>query len=162
MEYLKDAEDGSVSFAKYFEFLQSIKGSMPSELQSYALEYGHYNLSSHSSLHDAWLITLTVAEIGSGERNEDRRVDIGLRFLGPFHDKELLLSYLGVSRYSIRSPSIRGGHGDVMIHEFRRSSDGSFLHEIAFVTGSEIIVEFTDFAYEERAVDLRKQQILEI
>ncbi len=61
---------------------------------------GHFNLDSRSSLHDAWLETLTIRETASGERKQIRQLEVHVRLLGPYHDRWIHLNYAGVTQYS--------------------------------------------------------------
>ena len=109
----------------------------------------HYDLSSHSSLHDAWLEYVQINEKSTGARNEVRGTEIELCFLGPFHDKRLLLRYGAVANYRVWSEEAKAGHGDLDTHEFGVSSEGMPFHQLAFRGNSGIYIEFSEFAYRE-------------
>jgi hypothetical protein len=95
-------------------------------VDAFASDPRHFDLSSPSSLHDAWLETLTVREVASGERQEIRRMEVSLCLLGPAHDRRIHLHYTGVTCYSFTAPPCQreaarehAGHGDLFTHEIR-------------------------------------------
>jgi hypothetical protein len=57
-----------------------------------------------AALHDAWLETLTVRETASGERKQNRQLEIQVRLFGPYHDGWIHLNYTGVTQYSFHTP----------------------------------------------------------
>jgi len=120
-----------VSMDRYFEYLRSVQQQFPPELYAYASKVEHYSLDSKNSLHDAWLVK---AELSYREK------ELTLEFLGPWHDRNIILRYVGVKAYSFDlSVQFRDGDGDVLVHEFR-IDDGLITHEIAFHQGRTILV----------------------
>jgi len=158
MNYI--AQVGGVTvFDEYFEYLESIKNSLPAHVYEFASDYGHYNLTDHSSLHDAWLNSLNIIEPSSGERNENRRIEIIANFLGPFHDREIVLRYLNVQSFNLQTPSesessrkSQLGHGDLLIHEVRFENQ-LIVHELNFLRGSTFIIECKDLIHSENILE---------
>jgi hypothetical protein len=132
MKYVEiDEHTGTVSWARYFEYLRSVQQQFPAELYSYAIEWQHYALDSASSLHDAWLVCAQFAY-------RDR--ELTLEFLGPYHDRSHVLKYVGVKSYAFDIlVQYRLGDYDVLAHEFR-IDDGRIVHEIVFSNRRNIVV----------------------
>ena len=149
MKRISKDETGAINFDNYFSYIKSIKEKLPEAVYNYAVSYDHYNLSSHTSLHDAWLERYEVKEVASGSRNENRKIEIFVEFLGPFHDKRLKFHYKGVSQYRGEATDCIKGMGDLNFHEFSKNEDNSIKHVFYFVNGSVISVSFTDFEYQE-------------
>ena len=149
MKRISKDETGAINFDNYFSYIESIKEKLPVSVYNYAISYEHYNLSSHASLHDAWLEHYEVREVASGSRNENRKIEVFVEFLGPFHDKRLKFHYKGVSQYSGEATDCKKGMGDLNYHEFSKNEDDSIKHKFYFISGSVISVSFTDFEYEE-------------
>src|SRR5258706_8378391 len=100
MKYIKDASGGGWDLKSYFGYLDDIKDRLPADLFAFARNADNYDLMSHQSLHDAWLNSVLMIENATGSRSEIRKVSIECRFLGPYHDLEIILLYSNVSRYS--------------------------------------------------------------
>ena len=139
----------NMNFDEYLVELQEASSSLPDSAYEYARDSSHYDLSSHSSLHDAWLEYVKIKERSSGARSEIRSTEIELCFLGPFHDKLLFLSYGGVLSYRVSSSEVNHGHGDLDTHAFKASPEGNALHELLFHGDTSIRIEFTEFSYRE-------------
>jgi hypothetical protein len=81
------------------------------------------------------------------ERNPCSRVgrfECGLAiirpFLGAWHDRKHVLTYVGVETYALDiDVQYRSGDRDIVIHEFRLD-DGLITHEIVFSTGKSIVI----------------------
>ena len=158
MIYISEDEQGW-QLDSYFEYLASVRAQMPPAAYSFASDRRNYDLSSHQSLHDAWLEYLAIREPSSGERHELRRIEIECVLLGPYHDKEIVLTYLDVASYALKTPkefaappSADTGHGDLLMHEMRSDSTGLIVHEMVFSRGSEIVITARDFRHQLRQV----------
>ena len=81
MKLIYEDDTGSLNFDKYFAYIQDIEANLPEGVFRYAAEEEHYDLSSHSSLHDAWLEYCAYSEPSSGERNEIRSPEVECCFL---------------------------------------------------------------------------------
>lgn len=46
---------GSINFDRYFSYIESIRGKLPSHVFAFASQAKYYDLESPTSLHDAWL-----------------------------------------------------------------------------------------------------------
>jgi hypothetical protein len=99
------------------------------------------------SLHDAWVESIEIREPATGPRNEVRVTDLTIRLLGPLHDRRHELLYRGVTRYSVDARSVRHGHGDLIVHEFRLGDNGLVEHELLFDDRASIEVHFAGFEH---------------
>src|SRR6266571_269868 len=104
MEHILNAQTEGIDFTGYSEYVESIRDKLPPHVYSFASNPEYFDLTSHSSLHDAWLEKITVQETAGGERSEIRQLTIGISLLGPFHDRRIHLNYFGVTRYSLVAP----------------------------------------------------------
>lgn len=66
----------------------------------------------HRSPHDAWVESIIISEPSSGDRHENRGLEIHVRLLGAYHDGTIEFNYKGVQRYSIEAMRDAAGHGD--------------------------------------------------
>jgi hypothetical protein len=132
MKYVEvDPHTGDVSWDAYFEYLRAVREDFPPELYSYAANGEHYCLDGRNSLHDAWLI---------GVQFGYRAQEVVLAFLGAWHDRKHVLTYVGVETYALDiDVQYRSGDRDIVIHEFR-VDDGLVTHEIVFSTGKSIVI----------------------
>ena len=155
MEHIVQAGTGNIDFTAYLRYLETVREQLPAHVHAFASNPRHFDLTSHSSLHDAWLESLNLAEVGSGERAENRSLEIAITLLGPFHDRRIHLRYAGVTSYSCMVPPPEGaegagqGNGDLFTHEVRLGRDGLLVHEILFVRGTTIRIECADFRHSE-------------
>ncbi len=141
----------NLDFDEYFAYLNNVKHEMPTAVYEFASRIEHYNLTSHESLHDAWLESLTILEPAEGERKEERYIEIKTCYLGPFHDCLIHLKYKNVQSYSFNTPTefenpptYKTGHGDLLTHEISLIKNGSIKHEIKFSRGSILLIIFED------------------
>lgn len=163
MEYILNAKVDGIDHASYVEYLSTIRAELPDHIYDFASNLQHFDISSASSLHDAWLESLIVREVASGARSEIRRLEVRLALLGPYHDRLIHLTYSGVERYLFDSPSRPGeprythtAHGDLLTHEIRLGAQGLFVHEILFERGSTLLIEFSEFSHHEEALDIKR------
>src|SRR5919202_1729543 len=141
-------------FEAYRRYLDSVREQLPPAAFAFATADWHYAFSDHRCPHDAWVEALTISEPASGERQEQRRIDIHVRLLGAYHDGHIDLYYRDVRSYTLELPAspsrIKIGHGDWRDDEVRLSERGLVLHEIVFVGGSHWLIECEDIQYEWR------------
>ena len=140
MKHILNAPGGGWELSGYFNYLNSNREAMPTEVFEFALDQRNYDLTSHQSLHDAWLEWILVSEPATGARSEIRSTQIECRFLGPYHDQFIEIKYLGVSSYKLLSADQSStnnavAHGDLLMHEVR--VDGAHvIHEMVFSNGA--------------------------
>jgi hypothetical protein len=149
MQFLNPNEHGSIAFDSYFKYIESIREQLSPTAYSFASNFDHYSLNSHCSLHDAWLERTVIEEIASGQREETRSLGIKLAFLGPYHDRTLMLNYDRVSSYTMcmsGKASNTTAHGDVVVHEVR-VKDALIEHEILFASGATILIACKDLMF---------------
>ena len=156
MEHILNTETEGIDFERYSSFIDSIRDQIAPHVYAFAANPCHFDLSSRSSLHDAWLENLSISESASGERSENRRTEISMRFLGPFHDRRIHLLYTGVTRYSFSSPPHydepryeHTTHGDLYTHEVRLGDEGRLIHELCFENKAQFLIECLDFTHSE-------------
>lgn len=154
IEHLFTAEAGHLDFKGYLRYLDSIQARLPAHVFAFAADPSHYDLQSRSSLHDAWLQSLTIGETAQGERREVRRTEIRLSLLGPHHDRHIHLHYTGVEAYAFQSPARYGeprythtAHGDLLTHAVWVNSTGLLVHDIVFERGTTLRIECTDIQH---------------
>jgi hypothetical protein len=157
MDYILDKDTGQINFDPYFEYLKSVKESLPPHVYAFASDSRHYDLQSHGSLHDAWLESFTISEISGGET---RQMEARMCLLGPFHDLKIHLHYIGVESYRLDAPARSGearfthaGHGDLLTHEIRLGEDGLLVHELQFERGGTIFIECKDIVHVEEIIN---------
>jgi hypothetical protein len=143
MKYIINDPNRGWLFDPYFSYIESIRARLPAHVYDFASNYDNFNLTSHQSLHDAWLDYLTVHEPASGDRKQFREIGIECCFLGPFHDLKIFLSYEKVHAFSLTTPEgftgppdYATGHGDLLIHEVRLNDNGLVVHDMLFSRGS--------------------------
>ena len=159
MEYIVNAETEGIDFTRYFPYITSLRDLIPAHVYSFASDSRYFDLTSHSSLHDSWLESLTIREVASGERREIRRAEITITLLAPFHDRLIHLYYSGVAHYSFAAPPHskqvkfdRTAHGDLYTHEVRLGDDGLLIHELLFENGSTFLIECSDIRHSEEMI----------
>ena len=158
MKYILTDEEGVTHFDSYFEYIESIKYNLPSHVYSFASDFKHYGLSNHESLHDAWLNHLNIVEPSTGNRNELREIEIEAIFLGPYHDRLIIIRYKEVMAFELQKPEdstvssgSATGHGDLLYHEIRLEGKATLVHEIEFSSGSVFIIKCKNILHSEQA-----------
>jgi hypothetical protein len=158
MKYIYDGKEGAIYFDRYASYLDSIRDQLPAHVYDFASNSNHFDLTSHSSLHDAWLESLCVVEPATGSRSEVRAIEIRLRLLGPFHDRYINLVYTGVSKYGLNAPSRPGeprfthtAHGNLLTHEVR-FENGALVHELLFERDAAFLIECSDIRHSEEPI----------
>ena len=159
MDYIVNSETEGIDFTKYATYIASIRSEISPHVYSLASDPRFFDLSSHSSFHDAWLESVTIREVASGERKEIRRLEVILSLLGPFHDRRIQMHYTGVTRYTFDALPHYGvprydhtAHGDLFTHEIRLGHDGLLIHELLFESDATFLIECSDFSHSEQMI----------
>lgn len=162
MEYILHSEMEGIDFGRYLAYVESIRSHLPAHVYAFASNRNYFNLHSPSSLHDAWLETLTVKEAASGERRHIRQLEIQLCLFGPRHDRWIHLRYSGVTQYSFQTPAKyteprykHAAHGDLLTHEIRLGHEGLLVHELLFERGATLLIECGDIRHSEEILSQR-------
>jgi hypothetical protein len=100
----------------------------------------------HRCPHDAWVESVTVSEPSSGERHENRGLEIHIRLLGAYHDGIIEFAYTGVQNYSMQAVRDVAGHGDWLEDEVDVKRQDTLLHKITLTNGS-FEIEAKDVEY---------------
>jgi hypothetical protein len=152
MDYI--LRENVIDFDAYSAYLATVRDRLPPHIAAFAAEERHFALNAPETLHDAWLVELSVREPAKGDRQERRATEVDLRLLGTFHDREHVLRYTGVRRYEFVGADVPRGHGDLYTHEVRLASDGvGVIHEYLFCgppggANSRLLIECADFTHE--------------
>jgi len=152
--------DWKADYLRYREYLSSRADTLPENVRAFALQDWYYNSKDPRCPHDSWLEELAIVEPATGERLEERSIEVRLRLLGAYHDGHLHFRYMNVRRYSLgtpaeyKSPPFNVGHGDFIVDEIRPSDSGFLEHEIEFSRGSRFEIECSDIQFEFRARSL--------
>lgn len=156
--HIKFTDEG-ILLDDYFAYLSSVKERFTPELYAFAANQKHYNLTSHSSLHDSWLNFLNFQERATGERNETRDLEIDLQLLGAFHDRNINLKYKGVQSVSFdiprefqNLPKYQVANGDLLMHEISINQYEEFEHKILFSRGSFLQISCFSIQHFESAI----------
>ena len=147
-------DEPGIQYARYLEYLETIKSSLPDHIYAFASNKEYFTLNSPHSLHDAWLSSMEVRETRNKERPFDPVVGVTLKLLGQLHDRTIVLEYKEVCRYDLNGKpnkfnSADTFHGDVFTHEIRIEKKGWIIHEIGFVSDSVFLIECRDFTCRE-------------
>lgn len=159
MEHIINPHTKEIDFTRYAAYIESVRDKLPAHIFAFASDPRYFDLSSHSSLHDAWLESLIVREVASGQRQEIRGLEIALSFLGPFHGRRIHLNYTGVTRYTFTVLPRYGdlnyehaAHGNLLTHEIRLRDHGLFVHEFLFEREGPFLIECSDIRHSEERI----------
>lgn len=159
MEYILNDRVEGIDFGAYSEYVESIKDRLPGHVYAFASGSQYFDLSSPSTLHDAWLESLVIRENATGERKQIRRTEIDICLLGAFHDRRIRLHYTEVSGYSMTLRHDEGNsrwahtaHGDLFTHEIRLGNGGFLIHELLFEEEARIVIEGKDIRHSEELI----------
>ena len=144
MKYIKLTEKGW-DHRPYWAYLDSIKREMPDGVFAFAANSDNHDLIHPNSLHDSWLIRSTVTE--HNDPRGDLPIQIEIILLGPRHDRDIHLSYGGVTHYRFSGEKPSRRHGDLLVHEMRAVGDNKFEHELYFSEGTSFLVGFSTFEH---------------
>jgi hypothetical protein len=104
--------------------------------------------SDHRCPHDAWVESITISESSSGDRQQNRGLEIHVRLLGAYHDGVIELTYKGVQSYSILARGDRAGHGDWLKDEIELRPQDNLHHKVTLAHGSfEIEAEYGEYKW---------------
>jgi hypothetical protein len=135
----------------YLAYLATVRELIPPHVWAFASNPEHHQLDGSMTLHDSWLESIEIVEIGSGPRSATRDVHVSIRLLGPMHDLWHVLRYEGVRTYVCEGRDVGRGHGDVYAHEVRLANDGqTLIHELRFgsyAQAPKLLVECRDFVH---------------
>lgn len=136
MHYVElDPDTGVVTWDAYFDYLRSASREFPPELYAYAANREHYSPDGRNTLQGAWLLGVQLGY---------RAQDVVLAFLGAWHDRKHVLTYVGVEAYTLNiEVDYSAGNRDLVAHEFRMEY-GLVIHEIVFRTGKTLRVTCRD------------------
>lgn len=150
MKYITAVPRGGWDLSAYLHHIAACRDLLPSPVYSFASDVRNFDLTSHQSLHDAWLEWLVIKEPASGPRSEIRSIEVECRFLGPYHDQYIELKYLGVYRYKFSTPGQDANptvaHGDLLMHEVRLE-EGWVVHQMEFSNGAELEIFCRSFEH---------------
>lgn len=141
-------------YKEYRKYLDSIREELPKSASNFALADWRLNPANHRCPHDSWVEYIKIYEVSSGERQENRIIEIEVKLLGAYHDGYLQLNYKNAFKYSLsKSDSSENpeewlynheNHGDWLYDEIRLSEKGLVLHEIEFRHKADWIIECED------------------
>lgn len=142
------------SFDLYRHYLEENREKFPPAVFEFAASVERHNLDSPHSLHDAWVSSITVKENRKKQRPFEPRLTVELVMLGPMHDRDIILTYEGVTSYLIegnKNPYNWADtiHGDVSCHEVRVTEEGLLVHKIEFVSQSRFVITCENLACNE-------------
>ena len=138
------------SLDSYMSYLEAHQSKFPEHIYQFAADESRHNLQSPHSLHDSWLSSLSIKEPRNTGSEITAWPNIELILLGQMHDRNISLLYTNVHSYKIvgsKNPYNWADtfHGDIEAHKITLGSHATFLHEISFVSGSKILIEFEGF-----------------
>jgi len=137
MRYIYTDQSGVFQFDRYFAYLQTIRDELGEQIYAFAADRGRYCLDTPGTLHDSWLAILFLT-LHPAEKSASKSVSIEL--LGPFHDRNIIFSYLDVVSVDIRFDfSNANSQVDLLVHEFR-ISNGVIEHECQFDGGRHLTI----------------------
>jgi hypothetical protein len=134
-------------YNEYRDYLESISHKLPPSAKEFALADWRLNPTFHECPHDSWVEFVKINEISSGERRQNRHINIDVRLLGAYHDGYLDLSYKNVAQYELKKSDSWDSHGDWLYDEVRLSESGLVLHEIEFRNQTVWLIECEDIEF---------------
>lgn len=149
------AKDG-IQFGDYLVALESFRAQLPPEVVKFASDENRFALHHPGSLHDAWVEQIAICESRAIDVRPSE-IQVILTLLGQMHDRRIILTYEGVSAYSVTGGKNLNStphtlHGDIYTHEVRLSALKEVVHEIAVGDGGRIEITCKTFRVEERAI----------
>jgi hypothetical protein len=154
MKYIRFDGQAGWDHTAYWAYLDSVRAKMPDPLYRFASNPANRDLTSSTSLHDAWLERFVISEVADPRTPKHRSLRMETSYLGPRHDVTIHITYGRVGAYDLRNPegyrsppSFETGHGDLLVHELRLGNEDSFEHELVFSRGSVFVVQFRDFEH---------------
>jgi hypothetical protein len=149
----EDFEEEQRSFRSYMKELESARSRICDSLYDFVTAGWHYDHRDRRCLHDMRLSSLVLKE----ETVQKSNISIELTLMGAFFDRQLFLTYQGVTCYSCSIPLSamvhppQGSHGDVLTDEVAIMKDGQMVHGIQFSRGTlfEFVFRKFEFAFRE-------------
>jgi len=89
---------------------------------------------------------ITISEPSSGERQENRGLEIHVLLLGAYHDGTIEFTYKGVQHYSMEAMREKAGHGDWLEDQVYIKNRDSLLHKVTLADGA-FEIEAQDVEY---------------
>ena len=62
MRFILEQLGGPIEYGRYAEYLTTIRERLPANVYEFASNPANFDLTSHSSLHDAWLESFSIIE----------------------------------------------------------------------------------------------------
>jgi hypothetical protein len=150
VKYIKDDEQGFTSFSDYFSYLASMKHEFEEKIHAFLADETRYDLGSRGSLHDAWIKSLTFNSPFVIDELADDVPNVQLVLLGPYHDRDFVLSYFGVLACDMNLQlSDDDRKKDLLIHECSIEA-GVMVHEILFDGDMTIKIRCKSMRFEEK------------
>jgi hypothetical protein len=141
-------EEWQSCWSNYWNYLETVKGAFPRSAYEFASAPWHYDFSDHRAPHDGWVEEVLISEPSSGEREQNRSLELFVRLFAAYHNGHIELKYSEVHSYSLTSGlSISSGHGDWLYDEIRLSDQGRVLHEVEWSRGGLWLIECGDVFY---------------
>jgi hypothetical protein len=139
-------------FDAYKEYLLSLGERLPQSVRDFALADWYWDYNSHRCPYDGWVESLEICERASGERNQNRSIEIRLLLLAPYHDGHIEYVYRNVASYSFVMPAVNQrrrdtGHDGWKIDEVRLSESGNVVQEVLFKSGAKWSIECQTIEY---------------
>ena len=144
MQYIFDEITGVIDFDKYTNYLSAIRYALPNHVYEFASNPSHFDLSSPTSLHDAWLISATLKDQRDTDQSP-KSISVELIFLGPKHDRHIHLKYSGVTHFGTTGSVL----GDLCTHEIRLGKSNGLTHEFLFAQNARLTIECADMSHSE-------------
>jgi hypothetical protein len=157
MDPLNDHDEIQACFGKYRDYLESIEDRLPENACKFATADWYYNPEDHRCPRDSWVESFLIEEPSTGERREERWINIKVRLIGSYHDGHIELTHERVSSYSLSKlleenviyrDSDTLGHGDWLYDEIRLLDNGSVIHEVILSNNYQWFIECQDISYE--------------
>ena len=76
MEHILHSGTDAIDFTRYSSYIDSIRHKLPAHVYAFASNARYFDLTSRSSLHDAWLEGFSVREETIGEPCRRHRVQV--------------------------------------------------------------------------------------
>ena len=100
------------------------------------ISFDWYHLAEdHRSPHDAWVECITISEPSSGDRHQNRGLEIHVQLIGAYHDGTIEFTYKRVHHYSIQAMRDTAGHGDWLEDGVDVRRHDTLLHRVTLTNG---------------------------
>ena len=139
--------DVAEAFRRYAEYVESMRDAFPPGALELARSDWYFDFNDRRCPHDGWLESVSIRELGTGDRSSIRVSELRVRLLGAYHDGHVELLYTGVRGYELSGSDVSGGHGDWGYDEFRLGADNRLVHEIEWSGGSRWLIECEDVVH---------------